>query len=1011
MQKQYEKFKAILREMFQMDQADLDFGIYRIMNAKRAEIEKYLDEDLKPQVYSEFEKYRGAGIEEKKKKLDEMKKYLKEAGADPDTAPKVLELNEEIARYGDDEALANDVFSHLASFFRRYYDNGDFISLRRYKKDTYAIPYEGEEVKLHWANADQYYIKTTEYLKDYTFKLPGGQRVHFKLIDATQEKDNNKTDTGKERKFMLSEDEPVKIENDELFIRFVYLADKEKQDKHNAAAIEKLSGDMSRKLKGFQGLFAKAPTEKNEGRTILEKHLNSYTARFNFDFFIHKDLGGFLRRELDFYLKNEVIYIDDLDAQDEQKLKSEVAKAKVIKHIGKKIITFLAQLEEFQKKLWLKKKFVIDCGYCITLDRVPEELYPEIVKNKEQVDEWIKLYAINEIKGDLTTPGFSKKMGVEFLKANKYLLLDTRFFNTTFIEEMFNSINDVDYNCCGHLLNSDNFHGLSLINEKHSNNLKAIHIDPPYNTKTSGFLYKNDYQHSSWLAMMENRIKIGISLLAEDGSYICHIDENEYERLFLLFDNFNIPNAGTIAWDKRNPMNSDFGIATQHEYIVWRTKRDSPLLLRNTAIQEVLAMAEKIHLKYQAVNEQAQKEFSTWIDNNEKLTGGEKAYRYLDEKFRPYQSVSLRAPEPRTNSKFHEPLKHPKTKKPCPVPPNGFSRTPETLNEMISNGEILFGEDDTTQPRQKVLLTSETRRQISSVIQDARKGKADIDPMGFDFPYCHPISLYEEILFPVTELKNEIVCDFFAGSGTTGHAIVNLNRNDKGQRKFILMEMGDQFNNVLKPRIMKVVYSKDWKDGKPVSREGISHMFKYMRLESYDDMLDNLVPVRTESQQKALDLAHKDAQEEYKLKYMLDFETKGSLLNVDKFSDPFNYTINIRKDDELKPCKVDLVETFNYLIGLWVDKIDTIKGFKVITGKLRTGEKTLVIWRNTNEKSNKDLDDFFLKQKYNTLDMEFDLIYVNGDNNLENLRVDENKWKVKLIEEEFMKKMFESEAV
>ena len=287
MQKQYDKFKEILREMFQMDQAELDFGIYRIMNAKRAEIEKYLDEDLKPQVYAEFEKYRGKEVEEKKKKLDEMKKNLKEAGADPETAPKVIELKEEIGKYGDDEALANDVFSHLTSFFRRYYDNGDFISLRRYKKDTYAIPYEGEEVKLHWANADQYYIKTTEFLKDYTFKLPDGQRVHFKLIDATQEKDNNKTDSKKERRFMLSDEEPVKIESEELFIQFVYLPDKEKQDKHNKVTIEKLSGDLSKKLKGFQDIFAKAPTEKNENRTILEKHLNSYTARFNFDFFIH----------------------------------------------------------------------------------------------------------------------------------------------------------------------------------------------------------------------------------------------------------------------------------------------------------------------------------------------------------------------------------------------------------------------------------------------------------------------------------------------------------------------------------------------------------------------------------------------------------------------------------------------------------------------------------------------------------------------------------------------------
>src|SRR3972149_462354 len=293
--RQYEKFKDILREMFQMDQADLDFGIYRIMNAKRDEIEKFLDKELLPQVKEEFAKYRGTEIEDKKK---------------------------DIAKYGDDEALANEVFSHLTTFFRRYYDNGDFLSLRRYKKDTYAIPYEGEEVKLHWANADQYYIKTSQYLRDYAFKLSDGKRAHFKLVDASQEKDNIKAEAGKERKFRLHTEEPIRIEGKEVFIQFVYIPEKEKQDNLNKNTIEALTAEFGKKLKDFQELFAPAPTAKNSRRTLLEKHLYSYTARFNFDFFIHKDLGGFLRRELDFYVKNEVLFVDDLDAQDEKKLKS-----------------------------------------------------------------------------------------------------------------------------------------------------------------------------------------------------------------------------------------------------------------------------------------------------------------------------------------------------------------------------------------------------------------------------------------------------------------------------------------------------------------------------------------------------------------------------------------------------------------------------------------------------------------------------------------------------------------
>ncbi|EKC71277.1 type III restriction-modification system methylation subunit, partial [human gut metagenome] len=99
----------------------------------------------------------------------------------------------------------------------------------------------------------------------------------------------------------------------------------------------------------------KVPTEKNKERTLLMKHLQDYTAKNNFDYFIHKDLGGFLRRELDFYIKNEVMFLDDLDAT---RIMEHLAQVKAIKLVGEKIITFLAQLEDFQKKLWLKKKFV-----------------------------------------------------------------------------------------------------------------------------------------------------------------------------------------------------------------------------------------------------------------------------------------------------------------------------------------------------------------------------------------------------------------------------------------------------------------------------------------------------------------------------------------------------------------------------------------------------------------------------------------------------------------------------
>src|SRR5699024_7674717 len=96
-----------------------------------------------------------------------------------------------------------------------------------------------------------------------------------------------------------------------------------------------------------------------------------------------------------------------------------------------------------------------------------------------------------------------------------------------------------------------------------------------------------------------------------------------------------------------------------------------------------------------------------------------------------------------------------------------------------------------------------------------------------------------------------------------------------------------------------------------------------------------------------------------------------------------------------------------YLIGLHIKTIDTFQGIKVITGTLRTGEEILIIWRNIEDVSNEKLESFFEKQEYNTKDTEFDRIYVNGDNHLENIKTDEDQWKVVLIEEEFKRQMFD----
>jgi len=197
MSQKYEKLKTLLKELFQLDQPELDFGIYRILHARSAEVTQFLDKDLLPQVKQAFAQYRTADKAELEKELAKAIEAAQALGVDPESTQKVKDLRARLASEAvDTGALEAEVYDHLYSFFRRYYSEGDFLSKRVYKPGVYAIPYEGEEVKLHWANADQYYIKTSEYLRDYAFRLrpedeANPMRVHFKLADAAEGEHGN----------------------------------------------------------------------------------------------------------------------------------------------------------------------------------------------------------------------------------------------------------------------------------------------------------------------------------------------------------------------------------------------------------------------------------------------------------------------------------------------------------------------------------------------------------------------------------------------------------------------------------------------------------------------------------------------------------------------------------------------------------------------------------------------------------------------------------------------------
>lgn len=574
--KQLDRLKALLKELFQLDKPELDFGLYKIMHAKSQQITQFLDNDLLKEIEAAFGAESAGRVQQAEHKVAEAIEQAKSFGAaDPEATAPVIQAR---AAYklalegGNTEA---EIYDHLYRFFERYYDNGDFLSKRYYARENdsraapYSVPYDGREVYLHWANKDQYYIKSGDYLNNFSFDLteavrlhrqaqkqpgqwldlgdtttPEGPplKVHMHLAQAQEgEHGNIKAAADQKREFIPLLSNPVEFNDQgELVLNFEYkvlpegypidaateAALKTQYDFKNKGdapahwmadvflrALQKPEAKLVMADARYLPLLAQAvPTETQKKRPLLAKYIQQYTARNTMDYFIHKDLGGFLKRELDFYIKNELMRLDDIESAEAPRVEDYLGKIKALRKIAHQLIKFLAQLEDFQKKLWLKKKFVTETNYCITLDRVPESLYPAIAANDAQREERVKLFAIDDIVGDTAQVGYSVPLTVEFFKGNPFLLIDTALFDDDFKATLLTKIENLDAQCDGVLIHSENFQALGLMHEKLKEKVKFIYIDPPYNTGDDGFSYKDGYKSATWLSMISDRVKLGRGL-------------------------------------------------------------------------------------------------------------------------------------------------------------------------------------------------------------------------------------------------------------------------------------------------------------------------------------------------------------------------------------------------------------------------------------------------------------------------------------------------------------------
>ena len=966
---QFAQLIAKLQEIFQINQPDLDFGIYRILNSRQTQINEFLQKTLPNKINAAFN--------------------------------------------GNFEQ-ANNVYNHLYTFFSRYYDQGDFISQRRYKGDTYAIPYAGEEVMLHWANKDQYYTKSGESFSNYAFTLENGKKVQFRLVDADTAKDNRK-DNEQARVFALIEPQiktetdengdeiqtdilPFDIQGDLLTLRFEYKAvnKKEKQSDYITQAVEKIQNFAI--PDEFQGIFKAMPTEKNKNRTLLEKYLTDYTAKNTADYFIHKNLGKFLNQELDFYIKNEVMNLDNIqDSTDFSHIEQNLQTIKTLKTVAKEIIAFLAQLEDFQKKLWLKKKFVAGCHYLITLDHLTEEQMQTALANPKQTAQWLALFNVN-------ASGLS---AVELCKNYPHLVVDTSLFEPTFQAEILSNLHDLDEKMNGLLIHSDNFQALNLLQERYKEQVKCIYIDPPYNTNATPIIYKNGYKHSSWNSLLLNRMEMGLKLASNSAIQFTAIDHAELFNLGKIQDDlFTELNRIAIIPIQHNPKGRNQAVffSENCEYMFCYAKDITKASFNQVAIdQEVLdTFTEKDDIgRFRWENFVRAR--TSWSKENKPNNW-----------YSIYVSEDLSELTLEKKDGYFEIL---------PVTNQGeftWKNIPSSFEELNVDGYFKAKKENG-----KIIIYHKYReQQVFKNFWSQKKYQSEFNGTNLlkailgENPFSFPKSIYAVLdSIKIVSSKNDIILDYFAGSGTTAHAVINLNREDNGNRKYILVEQGEYFDSVLKPRVQKVIFAKEWKDGKPQADNGVfggvSQIVKVLKLESYEDTLNNL-----ELRKPIQDLADmglsETVQNDYLLHYMLDVESRDSLLNTQHFTKPFDYKLNIATTSAgaYEAKTIDLMETFNYLIGLRVSEINDKRenGLVMVQGINTSGEKTLVIWRDCEKYDYNRLNDYLNRHKINPQESEFDVVYINGDHNVVTAWEDSDgglkTLKVRSIESEFLARMF-----
>ena len=1080
-----ETFQSLLRELFQFDLADLDFGIYRLFRLKKDELDKFINEQIPQAVEKAFAdlaegdtgklKAEVADLAQKIREELELDAILDDGSLNPryDKAAigktvrlMVNDYEEKFKRLRGLLATQNqkdDVFNHLHAFFSRYYDRGDFMPRRFFgarphyavptppRKSTLPtgfqeyVPYSGEETYFHWANKDQHYIKSGEAFRDYSFTvadiLGGPARVRFGLTKASLPPGDTK---GDRRYFFPQPTESTWDAASRTFtIAFHYRLPVEAELKgapveENGATGEpspepaengngengktakpkKISGDkLQEKLltDAHDALTAACPEAgladalrkvlnqeevERDGKppvTYLAKRMRHFARRQTSDYFVHKNLAGFLREELDFYVKDQVVHAADLEGDFEGKRRM----LRALRQLAGQIIAFLHQIEEVQRRLFEKRKFVLRTDYLCPVQKVPRAMWKEICANNRQLAEWVELYALGKDgAGEDDLFAFKGKLTESFLENHPTLVVNTALFDAGFKWQLLESFDDIDAVLDGILVNADNFQALQLVHRKLATRVDACYNDPPYNTGQD-FIYKDTYQKSSWLAKMEGLTKSVASLLKPKGALFTSIDDNQYQQLLSLQAQvFGQESEATII--RVNPSTKSWAefLSVTHDYCIVSIKPGNEgsarrdWQIRKPYIDEFKKRTKSV-LKMKLTDEEKRINLRELVKIP--MFKAFDHYTEFDEKG-VYRSGNPNRTLQSEGAKVFPDvvLFYPGTKQKCKISDNWRFDQQKTDEIAARNPTgFHFGADHTTVPGIKNYIEEYENMTPQSVMFDDTQvdTKTILPGMGIDFDFPKPLSFVRRLVEASTT-DNAIVLDCFGGSGTTAHAVIDINREDGKQRRFVLFEQGDYFDKALKLRVEKVMFSPEWKDGKPTrlpTKNEIARtprLVKVLRLESYEDALHNLATDATLAASEAKAAAFQSALggESYRLHYFarLPLEASASMLQTMLLDHPFHYALKILTDDGTEARTVDLVETFNWLLGLDVQRVRRWRHEKrvylAVMGRDRASKRVLVVWRDAAGLDPKAERAFLDKQVAAlTKDAPFDRMLINGD--------------------------------